>query len=126
MGCDIHGWVEVYTEGKWVAVKELKDRSRNYARFTALAGVRGHSSSPAVPLGIPEDVSETSSYHLAEWGAGGHSHSYLPIVEAGKIFLETACDVNAYDREYPSSSFFDFYDDEIDLDNVRLVFWFDN
>ena len=112
------------TKGKWVAVKELKDRSRNYARFTALAGVRGKGGLP--PLGIPKNASDTTNYHIVEWGIDGHSHSCLPIMEAGKIFLATAFDVREYARKFPLEVFFEFYDDEIDLNNVRLVFWFDN
>jgi len=124
MGCDIHGWVEVNDNGKWIAVKELKDRDRNYRRFALLAGVRDYDNeSSAMPKGIPTDVSETAAYSIKKWGVDGHSHSYLPIVDAAKIFLEAAYNPSEFAIEYPVLEYFDFEDNTKD---ARLVFWFDN
>ena len=122
MGCDIHGWVEVKVGNKYVAVAELKDRSRNYGRFSLLASVRGISSRK--PIGIPDDVSDTAKYHIDYHGVDGHSHSYLSLSEAAQVFLKTSDNPSDYDKEYPASSFFDY--EEEDITKARLVFWFDN
>lgn len=125
MGCDIHGWVEVKVGDKYIAVKELKSRERNYERFAKLAGVRDYAeTSDGTPNGIPNDVSDTAGYDISEWGIDGHSHSYLPLEEAARIFLDTTDKPDEYITKYPAIAFFD-YEDE-DLSNARLVFWFDN
>jgi len=125
MGCDIHGWVEVNTGIKWVAVNKLKSRERNYSRFAALAGVREkQSESSAEPMGMPADVSDTAQYDIEQWGVDGHSHSYMPLVDAAEIFLTTEYNPNGFARKYPLSEFFDFEQDN--ADKARLVFWFDS
>jgi hypothetical protein len=126
MGCDIHGWVEVFDNNKWIACTPLKDDSRNYQRFALLAGVRDYDNiNKAQPLGIPKDVSETTLYHINQWDVDGHSHSYLPILEAANIFLETQYNASDFAKEYPVCHFFDIGSDG-DMRNYRLVFWFDN
>jgi len=129
MGCDIHGWVEKRAADKWVAFSELKDRGRNYERFANLAGVRGAGPEPK---GIPPDASDTVKLRIERDGSDGHSHSFLGIEDAYKIFRSTT-----------SEEFYSYYDafgidDDRDLKNrckecgsirgseFRLVFWFDN
>lgn len=120
MGCDIHGWVEKRVNDKWIAVSELEDTSRNYERFSRLAGVRGMG--PA-PKGIPDDVSETTKYHIDEYGEDGHSHSWLPVSEVWEIFKAT----NFRNDHYTYWSVFGNYIDwEHEQQLYRLVFWFDN
>lgn len=128
MGCDIHGWVEVKVGDKWVAVDRLKDVDRNYKRFALLAGVRDcHKESVATPKGIPNDVSDSARYDIDQWGADGHSHSYMPLADAAKIFLETDPTPSNHEKKYPLDAFFDFEEeDDLNISNVRLVFWFDN
>jgi hypothetical protein len=124
MGCDIHGWIEVKVGDKYVAVKELEDRSRNYKRFAALAGVRNSCEMKhVIPKGIPSDISDTARYHVVSWGVDGHSHSYLPLKDAAEIFLSTDYGPPYFAKTYPLLRYFD-YDD--DVENARLVFWFDN
>jgi hypothetical protein len=125
MGCDIHGWVEIKDGEKWIAVKPLKDDSRNYRRFTLLAGVRRDKNKycKAKPKGIPKDVSETTHWHIKEWGEDGHSHSYLPLGEAVEIFLKTDCK-SEYAEKHPAEHFFGVRDNCVE--EYRLVFWFDN
>lgn len=121
MGCDIHGWVEHKVGDRWIAVAKLKDRNRNYRRFALLAKVRDyHGEGKKDPLGIPSDVSETAGYDIEQWGADGHSHSYMPLKDACEIFNETACEKS----EWPEDTFFD--QEEEDVGKARLVFWFDN
>jgi len=124
MGCDIHGWVERSTEEGWVAVVPLHDDSRNYKRFAALADVRNHESSGIEgqkPKGIPEDVSETTKYHIDEWGNDGHSHSYLSLEEAVHIFVG-----GKEARRNHLWKYFDIYLEPDEIGQFRLVFWFDN
>jgi hypothetical protein len=126
MGCDIHGWVEIKENGKWIAVKELKNDDRNYKRFAALAGVRDYEkTSQATPKGIPVDVSDTVDYHIRHFGVDGHSHSYMPISDAAKIFLETDYKTDDLMQKFPVYYYFGMEEDD-DGVNCRLVFWFDN
>ena len=127
MGCDIHGWIEIEDGDKYIAIRELPNRQRNYQRFAALAGVRNYRDEFKVtPKGIPENISETANYHIKQWDTDGHSHSYMPICEAAKIFLETEHQPRDFAKEYPESEFFDVDSDCEDVDKIRLVFWFDN
>lgn len=121
MGCDIHGWIEKKVGDKYIAINRLKNRSRNYRRFAMLAGVRDyHNESSAKPLGIPDDISESAKYDIEQWDCDGHSHSYLSVKDAAKIFNETSIEPT----KWPELVFFNV-DDE-DIDDTRLVFWFDN
>ena len=143
MGCDIHLVREVLVGQKWIAVdtfqghqmaypKEGRDwsspvaRARNYRRFAALAGVRGDGPDPR---GIPYDVSETTRYLIGGWGVDGHSHSWLPVADAARIFLETnwwgePAKPDDYASKYPEAFFFGV--DSEDAPPSRIVFWFDN
>jgi len=121
MGCDIHGWVEKRVGDKYIAVDKLKDRGRNYRRFAMLAGVRNYNNDECKDaLGIPADISDSAGYDIEQWGADGHSHSYMPIREAIEIFNKTARE----ESEWPEYTFFNL--EEEDIDAHRLVFWFDN
>jgi hypothetical protein len=132
MGCDIHFCIEKKINNKWVMVCRDNglDRagSRNYIRFGKLAGVRTEGPDPK---GIPDDISESSKLFIDEWGEDGHSHSYLPITEAAKIFLETEwpetlAEMGEWARANPASYFFDLEDYRGPLSDYRLVFFFDN
>ena len=118
MGCDIHGWVEKKVNDKWVAYLELRDRERNYERFAALAGVRGEGPQAK---GVPPDVSETTKLHIDEEGADGHSHSYMALTEAYKIFRETN-----RKKFYSEHDAFGVDDYGEGYGDYRIVFWFDN
>lgn len=126
MGCDIHGWVEIKKNNKWVAIFELKTLDRNYKRFAALAGVRDyHNENQVKPLGLPEDISDTAKYWSEHWGLDGHSHNYMTLEDAAKIFLETEHQPDTWAKKYPLWEFFKFENDTHQGD-TRLVFWFDN
>lgn len=104
MGCDIHIFAEVKTEGKWTKVGnifkgwregELIDEpycGRNYDLFAILADVRngrgfagvvtGSGFNPICePKGIPDDVSPEIKEDSDRWNGDGHSHSWLTIQE---------------------------------------------
>lgn len=110
MGCDIHMYTEVkkhaggteqwansdnwrlndyWTEGgdndgeQRYTLKALAG-DRNYALFTALAGVRDYSEgSPKLgaPKGLPADVCAVIRAEAKRWDGDGHSHSYWTLRE---------------------------------------------
>ena len=99
MGCDIHLWVESCVGATWRFANDLSTKEydgetwtewrapydhRNYYLFAMLAGVRG-AGLPFVPIsrprGIPVDISSVGQRICDEWGADGHSHSWLSAVE---------------------------------------------
>lgn len=149
MGCDIHLVLErKRKDGHWVAVDTFSShhdayakpdsimdgfsspaaRARNYERFARLAGVRGDGPEPR---GLPDDISETGKFMAEEdWGANGHSHSWLPLAEATTIFLETERNkVSDHVRKYPDGYYFGTDTSEgsnTKADDFLLVFWFDN
>ncbi len=119
MGTDIHGWVEVKVNNKWIAYKELSDDSRNYKRFGLLANVRCFDEPDnREPLGLPADVSETVKLHSDY--EDGHSHSYMTVKEAVDIFIRTSdsfCNYSLLQDDH----IFDFNNED-----TRFVFWFDS
>ena len=130
MGCDIHGWVEAKIGDKWVAITELYSDGRNYERFAALAGVRGDGPEPK---GIPDDISDTVKYWIDFWSGDGHSHTWFPIKEAAKIFLNTkGRSPTENEIMYPFETIFNIDVDALKQNfgvskkNIRLVIWFDN
>lgn len=127
MGCDIHAATEQYVDDKWVMVDRLhwslRATERNYKRFAALANVRGDGP---LPLGLPNDISESTRLYRDEWGVDGHSDSWLPLPDASLVWLNTDYkDTSDYVKEYPESHYFDI---EIESypGQYRVVFWFDN
>jgi len=121
---------------------------RNYHLFALMADVRNNGSiSPiADPKGMPEDASLITRMNKDGWGVDGHSHSWLGIDEL--VILEEYCRKHkikswgsyriADDHDYePFLNVFLFgnYIQELktypehypaELEDVRLVFWFDN
>jgi hypothetical protein len=155
MGCDIHIVVERKWEGRWVGVRTdqgfncggydgevntwatPKVGRRDYAFFERLAGVRGNGPDP---LGIPGDASDLSLLRLSYWEGDGHSFSYLPLKEFAErwcakdeafIATRAAERLEGSDRAYArlldraSMGAFDLYAD-MNIDDFRVVFWFDN
>jgi hypothetical protein len=108
---------------------------RNYALFAALGGVRG--SGPA-PKGVPMDASDLALMEIEAWGEDGHSHTWMLLPEALPLFVEhqqlgkaeeavlaafkhgTAAAIEGYaDYFYPLHG-------DTQLDEYRLIMWFDN
>lgn len=141
MGCDIHLVLERKQGDKWVGVNAFdcghdsqgnfripSARNRNYKRFAALAGVRGDGPEAK---GLPKDVSELSELLAHDWGNDGHSHSWMGLSEASRVFLETdwPCkdeDNESFKQSYPAYHFFGVESDEANRHEYRIVFWFDN
>lgn len=166
MGCDIHIVLERKVKDQWVGLHNynapepealdvfviegkgkppmrswirFKIMERNYRLFGELAGVRTDGTLGNEPRGLPSDASQLTTAMSDEWGADGHSHSYLslpefiaayaaatdqtpmlvehrlnPTDETKKWFLATATFVTGVD----------IYDDN--YDEYRICFWFDN
>lgn len=128
-------------EGQYVAAEALvmwEARSRNYAMFAALAGVRGDGPDPR---GVPDDASDLALLEIDGWGADGHSHSWLPMSEALPIFMKHQFNgdgaiikariggkslTELHMRVLSNEFAVDFEPDREELDDYRLVFWFDN
>lgn len=95
MGCDIHGYCEVYKDGKWEMVSGFPDTynpeklgnepygGRNYRLFSLLADVRNYGDIIPIsqPRGVPKDASDDYKAIVKQWSGDGHSHSYLILDE---------------------------------------------
>lgn len=102
MGCDIHLYVERFTDTGWERVPERDPddywnpanwySGRNYKLFAILADVRnnygfagtttGERLNPiAPPRGLPGDVSAEVRVESDDWGIDGHSHSHFTVAE---------------------------------------------
>jgi hypothetical protein len=145
MGCDIHLTLEKRLGDKWICIDTFKShqdsnghghsmpvaKDRNYKRFAALAGVRGAGPEPK---GVPADVSDTTRYLINEWRGDGHSHSWLSLDEATRIFLDTQWappghELPSFILEHPDSHFFNVdcsHGSGETVGDYRIVFWFDN
>lgn len=107
MGCDIHMYVEKYSEAekRWMSadVWEESDYSihqmdisnhiysgRNYELFAILANVRnGDNFKPiSEPRGVPKDVSWLVKKAVNGMNGDGHSHSYFTLEELVKFDWE--------------------------------------
>lgn len=149
MGCDIHMALERKYKGCWIGIDAFRghamrfprenkfDRSypaatgRNYALFAKLAGVRGEGPEPR---GLPDDASELTRAETEAWDGDGHSHSWLPLSEALTAYLATIDDPvqlltdNDHRVKYPAYYWFgvDCERNDPEIDDYRIVFWFDN
>ena len=105
MGCDIHLYMEVYNEDKWVDANlyEINEyykeysgcseermeflpippyRNRNYELFGIFAGVRNQIMKPISPArGIPEDVTSKIEANFIRLDSDAHSSSWLTLAE---------------------------------------------
>lgn len=137
MGCDIHLVLEVKDGRGWTGLHSFAAyrqngnahrcfppaTTRNYTRFARLAGVRGEGPPPR---GLPSDPSDLTDMLTRQWGSDDHSHSWLPVKDAAMIFMQTDNpeSLDDYAKEHPETHYFNVDDDQVD--QYRLVFWFDN
>jgi hypothetical protein len=106
--------------------------SRNYRFFAALAAVRGAGPEPR---GLPSDVSDYVQHEVDMYGVDGHSHSWMSVREFMPIFDEH-CLAGAGAVEVVGGRttwgqrferlFCTYLDNIADVDNYRVVFFFDN
>jgi len=139
MGCDIHENIEIKIGNQWVYIGNIC-LYRNYALFGVLAGVRNHDIEPvSTPKGLPNNMSkvihdEVETYIDKDFSpenisvhedVGFHSCSYLNIKE-----LKVAKEI--YEEYFGEDGFPEFLDEMEKLNDlpfvndVRMVFWFDN
>ena len=137
MGCDIHSFLEIKVNGHWVMISQAEG-PRSYAVFQKMAGVRGDvDEAISPPKGLPEGMSEGTAlnwkagegdWHTASWFGPDecqkledwiYSQSWLkgqwPEKWTGYLFGNSVGGFHEYRNDYP-----DFIED------VRVVFWFDN
>lgn len=139
MGCDIHVCVEIKKDGKWLFYNQ-PSVNRHYQLFEKMAGVRGEKSEAiALPRGFPDDVSETTKLCCDEWAPEAHSASWLSSKEIAvleKWYEELMGDHHCFNKQFGylfghGFAWFAEHPDEREgypkwLEDVRLVFWFDN
>ncbi|TDN70452.1 hypothetical protein [Paraburkholderia sp. BL10I2N1] len=101
-------------------------RHRNYALFGSLANVRRDGDGAPDPKGVPDDVSDLARMEIDGWGIDGHSHTWWTLREALPVFAAHICpeDLLGEERKRLSSRLFEV--DEEDVDQYRLIIWFDN
>ena len=135
MGCDIHVHGEVKVDGSWMHYSKM-DVSRDYALFTKMANVRNYSNGEIVPLsepkGLPFDATEPTLFEANHFDTDGHSHSWLGLAELRRL-SEWLAHNRSGNGQYLWSIFGWFYGNDWRLDSapegvedVRIVFWFDN
>lgn len=146
MGTDIHLHIEIKVNGKWEHYNKPKI-DRNYELFAKLAGVRIVKGIEPIslPKGLPEDLSAITKMH-ADWQSEfQHSHSWLDVNEIreveewwkkyylkhwhthstegvsyiesqwGYLFGDAISGFGAFPESYPA-----------EIEDVRMVFWFDS
>ena len=121
---------------------------RNYKLFALLADVRNDNNIEPIsePRGIPFNVSDEVLKDYNEWGDDAHSASYLTLQEltdfvnnkqgsSRDVIFHTSiyCLINLIDdiKDHVESDGFIYDCDDIELgfhtlNDVRIVFWFDN
>lgn len=143
MGCNIHATIEYdrYYNRRvhrgetdvrhyWWSFAKSVDIDRGYYFFGLLAGVRNtHINSIALPRGVPEDASHDFESEYKEWGADGHTPSWVLFSElrdwrhlTGDFDFDPEEDMKKQDFYKVMEMLAERYGDE----NVRLCFFFDN
>jgi len=111
--------LESELEKRWIVIDEPYS-GRNYSLFSKLAGVRSYGESDSISdeRGIPEDASLFYQIKVSQWMGDGHSHSYFTLRELLDYdFSEISPDF---------SNFVESYRGKDDVDDYRIVFFFDN
>jgi hypothetical protein len=129
MGCDIHAFVEVKLAGEWHCYHAC-DLGRDYELFAKMADVRNYGSVEPIskPRGLPLDLSAVVEFEAKHWGADGHSHSYLTLDEVAPLekWLEGPPRKKWAPFGYVFGNGWCRSDLPEGVEDVRLVFWFDN
>ena len=137
MGCDIHAYIEVKINNKWCFYNRL-DIQRNYEIFGYLAGVRLPDLQNFNVKGLPEDMDFITQKENEHWNRDGHTHSYLgydDLVEfqtyhddyygedlfKNKKYAQLGY---LYGNTYDFKKFPEDYPEWVE--DVRMIFWFDN
>lgn len=122
MGCDIHAFTEIKIAGTWHTYTGV-EMDRNYDLFAKMADVRNYDGITPIskPRGLPEDVAAVTGVASRHYGNDGHSHSWLSHAEV--------CGLEKEFRPLFGYLFGNYWSDRTlpkEVEDVRLVFWFDN
>ena len=146
MGCDIHAHLEVKISGTWhhASMPRIK---RHYILFAKMANVRNCDKNNSnyiepidEPRGLPDDATFLTKFASEYMGKDGHSHSYLTSDELGELikWYDIKCSVpdKFISFEYESLGYlfgngwtgFKQYPNDFpkQLEDTRIIFWFDN
>lgn len=156
MGCDIHMFIEVkYSFGnkdKWINIDHHEkspyfdkyddipefdviefEGARNYLAFEQLCGVRPYTESPIIssPRGIPTDVSMFVKEHVESWNVDAHSHSFVTLEEIRTYranLKDLSLDGLKAIHEALEQRAIEYFlsPENINPQNIRIVFFFDN
>lgn len=111
--------LEEKSDKRWIVIDQPYG-DRNYELFSKLADVRSYGEYNAIaePQGIPDDASLYYQIKTDQWDSNGHSHSYFYLSDLLKHdFSEISTNF---------SNFVESYREKEDIDNYRIVFFFDN
>lgn len=142
MGCDIHMHFEIKLDGVWHHYSH-PNFPRCYAVFAAMARVRDrgdYEGEQHDPRGLPLDLSPVTAMSFERWKDDAHSLSWLTMPEFRPIALWYERMARGSDKWFSLSSEVlgylcgnDLYEwtpgsDSYDprIEDVRVVFWFDN
>lgn len=146
MGCDIHCHVEVKIDGRWEHYSEVYP-DQSYDLFSKMANVRSLERPSIMPIsdprGIPKDINIVTRLCYDDDGEDAHSASWLSVSELVDL-RNWAC--QSYALNLPNDGR-DWLDEQFgtvfggctitdyierryffppNLQDIRLVFWFDN
>lgn len=128
MGCDIHAHVEIKYKGKWEHYS-VANIDRWYKLFGVMAGVRGDGPSIIAPRGIPEDVSVVTKLEIERWDGDAHTHSWFGKEELSELEKWARTQKQSLEGDILNCYVFGdgiFGEQMEGVEDVRLVFWFDN
>jgi hypothetical protein len=122
IGCDIHVYLELMFEEKWLYIGELQSK-RQYDVFGRLAGVRSDEA-PFVKIieRLPENASEGVKEQFSDWEGDAHSLSVITMEE-----------LEGFVQKFKEKSFFvkkwlKVCQQSIGAgaEDARVIIWFDN
>jgi hypothetical protein len=151
MGCDMHAHVELKIAGHWHHYHACSI-VRRYQAFGELAGVRCVSDSPPVARALsdsneelPDDLTTVTSLSVDSWEADGHTWGVINAKEFGdwrERVTSKFTDGNKWESNHWFEEGFGYlfgntYDGwakhpehrngaESAVEDIRIVFWFDN
>lgn len=137
MGCDIHPHFEIKVDGKWLHYsKPLVER--DYKLFGKMAGVRNEYIDTIVESkGLPDNLSKVTELDHSTRGSEVHDESWFNANEIEELFeFHRSISHESYMPEFNHWGFlfghgwdgFKKYNDDYPdfIEDIRLVFWFDN
>lgn len=131
-----------YGDPSQIRKVEEYDIGRSYLLFSALANVRNEQDIPFIQSnrGLPSDISEDVKFDAEEWRGAAHSYGYVSATELGIYSYEYKDSDNPSIKD-AAEQIFHLYNklwilswriidsetwDTLNIDDIRLVFWFDN